>query len=161
MLMWENTWLFLSMQCSCAGEPGLINLKLNNRTEWLKGHVEFEIPYWWDRYLVTWVKYWIYIYTINEPYFPWWKKAGHPQRRTCLGQHQTSSVALGRPGDGDCYLMHKTQSGGWPYPYSRLKFLECSVLLCSCSSKSISVTWVDQSISCNQAGSLTTIFLSS
>ena len=26
-----------------------------------------------------------------------------------------TSAVLGCPGDGDCYIMHKMQSGGWPY----------------------------------------------
>ena len=33
----------------------------------------------------------------------------YPLRRTHFEQCQTSSTVLGRPGDGDCYLMHKTQ----------------------------------------------------
>ena len=35
----------------------------------------------------------------------------HPLRRTRFGQYQASSAALGWPGDGDCYLMHRMQSG--------------------------------------------------
>ena len=41
------------------------------------------------------------------------KKAGldvmqsHPLCRTCFGQYQASSAALGWPGDGDCYLIHQ------------------------------------------------------
>ena len=38
----------------------------------------------------------------------------HCMRRTRLSQYQVSSAALGWLGDGDCYLMHKMQSGGWP-----------------------------------------------
>ena len=39
----------------------------------------------------------------------------NPLRRTRFGQYQASSSAVGWPRDGDCYLMHKMQSGGWPY----------------------------------------------
>ena len=58
-------------------------------------------------------------WTINEPHLPY--KTGldvmqsHPLRRMRFGQYQASSAALGWPGDGDCYLMHRMQSGGWPY----------------------------------------------
>ena len=39
----------------------------------------------------------------------------HPLRRTRFSQYQASSAVLGWPGDGDCYLMRRMQSGGWPY----------------------------------------------
>ena len=29
--------------------------------------------------------------------------------------------------DGDCYLMHQMQPGGWSYPYNRWKLLERSM----------------------------------
>ena len=58
-------------------------------------------------------------WTINEPHLP--KKIGldimqsHPLRKICFNQYLTSSAALGWPGDGDCYLTHRMQSGGWHY----------------------------------------------
>ena len=36
----------------------------------------------------------------------------HPLCRTHFNQYQAWSVALGWPGDGDCYLMHRMQSDG-------------------------------------------------
>ena len=51
---------------------------------------------------------------------PWKKKKkkkaldamqSYPLYRTCFGQYQVSSTVLGWPGDGDCYLVHKMQSG--------------------------------------------------
>ena len=35
----------------------------------------------------------------------------YPLYRTCFDQYQVSSTVLGWPGDGDCYLVHKMQSG--------------------------------------------------
>ena len=60
----------------------------------------------------------------------------HPLRRTRFGQYQASSAALGWPGDGDCHIMHKMQSGGWPYSkVSRdSENLESTVSSSSCSS---------------------------
>ena len=61
----------------------------------------------------------VYVWTINEPHLPY--KTGldviqsHPLRRTRFGQYQATSAALGWPGDGDCHIMHRMQSGGWPY----------------------------------------------
>ena len=49
-----------------------------------------------------------------------WKK-GRPRCYTksptvqdMFSQYQASSATLGWPGDGDCYLMYKMQSCGWP-----------------------------------------------
>ena len=68
------------------------------------------------------------VWAINEPYMPKNKirrKNGlsldvvmrsHPLRRMPFSQHQASSAALDWPGDGDCYLMHRIRSSGWPYP---------------------------------------------
>ena len=39
----------------------------------------------------------------------------HPLRRMHFFQYQASSAALRWLGYGDCYLMHRMQSGGWPY----------------------------------------------
>ena len=46
----------------------------------------------------------------------------HLLHRTRFGQYQTLSAVLGLPGDGDCYLMHKMQSGGWPYKSQKHRF---------------------------------------
>ena len=48
-----------------------------------------------------------------------------------FGQYQASPAVLRWPGDGNCYLMHKMQSGGWPYLYDRWLALS----LCSCPLK--------------------------
>ena len=54
-----------------------------------------------------------------------WKKAGldvmqnHLLCRTYFGPSQAPSAVLWRPRDGDCYLMHRMQSGGLPYLYRR------------------------------------------
>ena len=42
-----------------------------------------------------------------------------PPHRTCFGQYNVTSAALGWLGDLDCYLTYKMQSGGWAYPYNR------------------------------------------
>ena len=86
--------------------------------------------------------YYTCVCTINKPHFP--KKnrprfhESYPLRRMHFGQYYiyASSAALGWPGDGDCYLMHKMQSGGWPYPKgqyrSSLKAPSlCAAVLCS------------------------------
>ena len=39
----------------------------------------------------------------------------HPLCSTHFGQYHASSSVLGWPGNGDCYLMHRMQSDGWPY----------------------------------------------
>ena len=39
----------------------------------------------------------------------------HPLHRTRFSQYQASSAALGWQGDGDRHIMHRIQSGGWPY----------------------------------------------
>ena len=49
----------------------------------------------------------------------------------------TRPYQLGWPGNRDCYLMHKMQSGGWSYVSKRLVediFSSCSYPLCSCLS---------------------------
>ena len=57
-----------------------------------------------------------WVWTINEPHLPY--KTGldvmqsYPLCRTRFGQYQASSAALGWPGDGDCYIMHRMQLGG-------------------------------------------------
>ena len=37
------------------------------------------------------------------------------------------------------YLMHKMQSGSWPYPYTRQEFFECCVSSCSCPLKLVAM----------------------
>ena len=39
----------------------------------------------------------------------------HLLRGTYFSQYHASSAPLRWPGDGDCYLMHKRQSGDWHY----------------------------------------------
>ena len=57
--------------------------------------------------------------TINDPHLPY--KTGlditqsYPLHRTRFGQYQASSAVLGWPGDRNCYIMHRMQSGGWSY----------------------------------------------
>ena len=73
----------------------------------------------WQAVIYIRVKRLTILWTINEPHFPY--KTGldvmqsHPPRRTRFGQYQASSAALRWPGDGDCYIMHRMQSGDWPY----------------------------------------------
>ena len=43
------------------------------------------------------------------------------------------------PGDGDCSLMHRMQSIGWPYPYNKSKFFKCSVSTYSCLLKIVAM----------------------
>ena len=57
-----------------------------------------------------------FAWTSNEPHLPY--KTGLdviPLRRMRFGQCQASLAALGWPGDGDCHIMHRMQSGGWTY----------------------------------------------
>ena len=60
-----------------------------------------------------------YVWTIKEPHLPY--KTGldvtqsHPLHKTRFGQYQASSAALGWPGNGDCHIIHRMQSVGWPY----------------------------------------------
>ena len=58
-------------------------------------------------------------WTINKPHLPYKTRLdvmqSHLLHRTRFGQYQASSAVLGWPGDGDCHIMHRMQSGGWPY----------------------------------------------
>ena len=52
--------------------------------------------------------------------------ARSPTVSTHFDQCNTSphQLLLGWPGDGDCYLMDKMQSGGWPYPHDMCMFVD-------------------------------------
>ena len=52
---------------------------------------------------------------------------------------QPIPAVVGWPGDGDYYLMHRMQSGGWPYLYARQEFLECFISLSSCPLKLVAM----------------------
>ena len=56
---------------------------------------------------------------------PTWH-ARSPTVSTRFDQCNTSphQLLLGWPGDGDCYLMDKMQSGGWPYPHDMCMFVD-------------------------------------
>ena len=96
----------MSWDLTVRAEPGTLGLTLYQYTKSETTH-----SHMWGCHMLSW--------TINEPHLPY--KTGldvmqsHPLRRTRFGQYQASSAALGWPGDGDCYLMHRMQSGGWPY----------------------------------------------
>ena len=52
----------------------------------------------------------------------------HPLRRTHFSQYQASSAAVGWPGDWDCYIMHRMQSGDWPYSETPRKCKQSSLV---------------------------------
>ena len=54
----------------------------------------------------------------------------NPLCRTYFGQYQASSAVLEM-----ATSLHKVQTGGWPYPKGRQKFLKSTLSLCSCYSK--------------------------
>ena len=79
-------------------------------------------------------------WTINEL-----NKMGRPSHwphRMYFGKYQASSGAMGGLEDGDCYLMHKMQSGDLSFQHKRFKFVEHRVSLCSCPlQKIVAMKW--------------------
>ena len=79
----------------------------------------FEVPYCWTSVKGGVHTCFVDTWTIKELHLPYKTDLdvtqSHLLRRTRFSQYQASSAALGWPRDGNCYIMHRMQSGGWPY----------------------------------------------